>query len=202
MQTPFRWCLVGDISGGGDATGVYMPMDTAISRAMARKESLEKEIESRQAELQDIDMFVTLYQRFAGPEETLVTVTMPIQAEIRAVETDIAAASQPEIRTVMRRGISQEEFNEVAPQLLKEHGKPARRGEFLRLFHARNIPIGGVNEMLNFGTKVWKAREVLINLPGEGYWPRDLPYEPAGYDPTDPFVNDAIDGVESDEQST
>jgi hypothetical protein len=159
-----------------------MAMDTALMRALARKETLENEIADRQAELREIDTFVTLYQRFAGAEETLVTSTMPIQIETSMGESR-AAESQPDIGSAKPRGISQDEFNQVAPQILLEHGKPARRGEFLQLFHDRNIPIGGTNEMLNFGTKIWKAREFLINLPKVGYWPKDRPYPPADYEP-------------------
>jgi len=170
----------------GDGKG-FIRMDTAVTRALARKGILEKEIADRQAELREIETFVVLYQRFAGAEETgaeetLVTATTPIQTEAPMAAPN-AVETQSDTATAKPRGISQEEFNEVAPMILHVHGKPARRGEFLELFHDRNIPIGGANEMLNFGTKIWKARKVLINLPGEGYWPRDLPYPPAGYDP-------------------
>jgi hypothetical protein len=166
----------------GDGKGwMLMVMDTAVTRALSRKDTLEREIADRQAELREIDTFMVLYQRFAGAEETLVTATMPIHIET-SMEASRATESQPDIEPTKPKGISQGEFNKVAPQILLEHGKPARRGEFLKLFHDRNISIGGTNEMLNFGTKIWKAREFLINLPKEGYWPKDLPYPPANYE--------------------
>jgi hypothetical protein len=172
----------------GDGKGcVLMAMDSALMRALARREILENEIADRQAEMREIDTFVTLYQRFARAEETLVTSVIPMHTETSMGESS-AAESRPTIESAKPRGISQDEFNQVAPKILLEHGKPARRGEFLKLFHDRNIVIGGANEMLNFGTKIWKAREFLVNLPKEGYWPKDVPYPPTNYEPGNLFA--------------
>jgi hypothetical protein len=44
---------------------------------------------------------------------------------------------------------------------------------------------------------MWRAREEFVNLKPHGYWPRDVAYAPAGYDPGQGENADPDEGVDS-----
>lgn len=57
------------------------------------------------------------------------------------------------------------------------------RGQIIKKFRSSGLRMGGTNELKNFGAKIWKARLVFINIPGEGYWLRDVPRSTVDYKP-------------------
>jgi hypothetical protein len=173
-------------------------MDTPISRARARKEVLEREIEFhqrnlevhqrevdvRQAEIREVDTFIAQYQRFSGEGESLVN------ADIKAPQSDRPNSARPHARAADNNSpISQEQFEANARQILIENERPMKRGQLVRKFHSHGFRVGGadvIKEIRNFGVKIWKARDKFVNIPGEGYWPKDVSCPAVGYKPGDP----------------
>lgn len=89
-------------------------------------------------------------------------------------------------------GIPQGDFAALARELLLEIGHPVNGPALLQKFHEKGRRIGGADEMRNLTTKVWRARDKIIKIPGAGYWPVDVPCPAVSYVPA---TNDA-DGDE------
>jgi hypothetical protein len=160
-----------------------MPVDAAVSRALARKEALLRDIERSQTELRDIETFLALYARFAGTGtntadvdervgETRTNSEPPPPDDAEAGDTNAPGAAG---------NVSQAQFEVDARTLLIENGRPMQRGQFIKSFHAHGLRVGGSDEAKNFGTKIWKARAKFINISSEGYWPRDIDCPAVGY---------------------
>lgn len=79
--------------------------------------------------------------------------------------------------------MTQDEFTELARTILIENGRPMTRGQLLLAFKERGRHIGGVDEQKNLGTKIWRARDRIVNVPGAGYWPREIPCGAVSYHP-------------------
>jgi hypothetical protein len=158
-----------------------MAQDSALSRALARQETLRHEIEERQEEVREIDTFISLYRRFADdspPNRAQASEPAPEAAvdEDQSVDNDTQ-------RSTKRSGLTQREFERISRELLLARGRPAQRRALLALFRERDIVVGGADELKNIGTKIWMARAVLTNIRGEGYWPVDVPCPDVGYIP-------------------
>jgi hypothetical protein len=144
-----------------------MPTDTTVARALARKEAIEREIESLQVEVRDIDTFVALYPRFADESDSN-------REEATSEESSSEEHASPKYDHTGNGMITQEQFETDIRKLLIENGRPMKRGQLINGLHSRGLRVGGTDELKNFGTKIWKARYRFINIKREGYWPRDI----------------------------
>jgi hypothetical protein len=157
-------------------------MDTAVARAVARKEAIgndiercRADIERLQTEMRDIDTFLALYARFAEADEDNAS---------QATETSTPSHNgQAEDASFPAGNVSQEQFEIDARRLLIENGRPMKRGQLIRSFRSHGLRVGGTNEAKSFGAKIWRARDRFINISGEGYWPRDVDCPAVGYQP-------------------
>jgi hypothetical protein len=175
-----------------------MPTDTAVTRALARKEVLEREIEfhqreaeshqreadSRQVEMREVETFLTQYARFSGESELRADADVKRGAHVKSDEAN-TSAKQRTTRPSSDGPISQEQFEADARRILVENGRPMKRGQLIKSFHSRGLRVGGADESKNFGAKIWKARNIFINIPSEGYWPRDVACPVVDYEPSD-----------------
>jgi len=169
-------------------------MDTPLSRAHARKEVLEREIEYhqrnveahqrevdvRQYEMREVDTFIAQYPRFSGENQQRV------DADANTSKHDTSDSTSP---SAENGPISQEQFEADARRILMENGRPMKRGQLVKKFRSSGLRVGGadeIKEMRNFGVKIWKAKDRFVNIPGEGYWPRDIACPPVDYHPGDP----------------
>ena len=175
-----------------------MPIDTPISRARARKEVLEREIEFhqrnveshqreveiRQTEMHAVEIFLTEYVRFSGDGKG------ELHADAEIKKDDSANTETPKAEDSASNGaISQKQFEANARRILIENGRPMKRGQLVRKFRTLGLRVGGaddIKEIRNFGVKIWKAKERFVNIPGEGYWPRNVACPPVDYQPGDP----------------
>jgi hypothetical protein len=176
-----------------------MPMDTPISRARARREVLEREIEFhqrnvethqrevdiRQAEMREVETFITQYARFSGESE------LHVDADIKTPDPEKLDAALPRAddSTDSSGPVSQEQFESDTRRILIENGRPMKRGLLVKRFHSHGLRVGGsdeAKEIKNFGVKIWKAKEKFVNIPGEGYWPKDVACPAVDYQPGDP----------------
>lgn len=146
----------------------------AHANALKRKQKLE-------IELKEIEDFLRLYDRFAGTkEEQGGTKETPEQASESVTEP----ATREKIRSAPRSVIKRN-----ARKILIENQVPMTRGALLEALTQRGIAIGGADRSKLLGTVMWRMRDEFINIPGYGYWPKNMTcpkidYDPISYDPT------------------
>jgi hypothetical protein len=169
--------------------------DQAVQRAQMRRRELEKE-------LQEIDTFLALYQRFAGdvvqadPETDISADRLDrpdIQQNSAIVTPSVTSSlSTPEVQSAQERpqsagrrpiGMSQEEFNSFIREILLEAGRPLDQPAILDRVHAKGRHVGGKDELSNTKTKLWRAKDVITKIPGAGFWPADVPCPAVNYTP-------------------
>ena len=72
-------------------------------------------------------------------------------------------------------GMPQKEFTIFIRNILRNAGSPLNSRQILGLMKQLKAPIGGVDELRNLTTKLWRARAEIVRLDNRTYWPRDLP---------------------------
>lgn len=126
------------------------------------------------AELARLDGFLATYEELASSQSEAATAsTDPTGLAELAAPTDEAAPA---------KGVPQAEIERVAARILLEHGTPLKRQALFEKVKSIGTMIGGQDELANFGTKISRSSK-FVNLPKLGYWPKDKPYEAAGYRP-------------------
>lgn len=164
-------------------------MDSALFNALKRQSELRDE-------LNEIDRFIRLYNKFksAGSPQQSLKLDEPEpehdaeQKESIAVSSGDMESAKPQNNsfTPPPRGYTKEMLKPHLRDVIKDANKPLSRSQLLRALDARRIPVGGSNRPKNMGTIMWRLSDDFVNLDGFGYWPREEPYAPAGYDPSAP----------------
>lgn len=161
-------------------------MDSALSNALRSRDKLLKRLAEIQRQLETVDHFLSLYERFnTSPQFELPDMDKPLveTVEQKGVEQieDVAEVPATPLR---KRGMSREALRPHIREALKQAGKPLTRGQLLRAMDQREIPVGGATDRSkNMGTIMWRLKDEFVNLDGFGYWPISEPYQPAGYSP-------------------
>ena len=163
-------------------------MDTAVFNAHKRREELR-------AELEEIDRFLRLYDKFkrasTGAQGALELRGVNVeQAEEQS--TSKATDAGGEVVSDTPRGWTREQLRPKLREIIYEANRPLTRSGLLKALDERGIPIGGTNRSKNMGTIMWRLSDDFVSLEGFGYWLRDRPYPPAGYDPADQNSPEAI----------
>jgi hypothetical protein len=173
-------------------------MDPVIQNAIRRRSDLR-------SELRDVERFLELYQQFkapSDPRQATLDVREPVEDSEEQTESTATAfppfngpGVTPEPAEAVP-GLSREELRPHIRETIIEAGKPLTRGQILRRLDAKDVRVGGkADRSKNMGTILWRLRDDFVNLTGYGYWPRDLAYVEAGYDPEDLNSPEAIDYV-------
>jgi hypothetical protein len=63
---------------------------------------------------------------------------------------------------------------DAAKRIILAERRPMKRGELVKRLEARGFTIVGGDKHKVFGTNVWRSKK-FIHVPGEGYWPDDVP---------------------------
>lgn len=145
--------------------------DAAVRRAIQRRQELEEEI-------RQIDLFLSLYERFSGQPVAHRNV---LGSEAQEAGESGEASMLDD--TGVGSGMTQKDFVDLARELLLEIGRPVNGPGLLRKFHEKGRRIGGADEMKNLTTKVWRAKDAIIKIPGAGYWPVDVACPAVSYVP-------------------
>lgn len=151
--------------------------DLAIQNAVAaRDEGLEKIAEAEalikewRAKVARAERFIADWQEFSGQ-------VAPTAPALPAVESSggntTSKASNPK----------KEEVAEAALEILSERGVPLSRDDLLLALSAKGIHIHGKDPLVVLQTMLWRMKERIVHLKGFGYWPKDVAYAPAAYDP-------------------
>jgi hypothetical protein len=171
-------------------------MDPVIQNAIRRRSELRNE-------LRDIERFLELYQQFKAPKEPRqMTMEVP-QPDVDSVEQekntapDLAVVSAAEAEPGTELGdarLTREALKPHIHAVIMEAGRPLTRGQILLKLDTRDVRVGGkYDRSKNMGTILWRLRDDFVNLAGRGYWPRNLAFPEAGYDPDDQNSPEAID---------
>jgi hypothetical protein len=141
----------------------YDPINSAASRL----DEIREELARLQAEAREIEAALTVMRRFAA---------VPGRAIIGSTDTQSATE-----RGLPISRMGQAKFTTLAKKAIEETGKPMTRTQLLRWFEKNGTPVPGVDANRNAGTKLWRARHVLVNIRGAGYWLRDRDWPAAGW---------------------
>ncbi|MEC9344950.1 MAG: hypothetical protein VYB54_01910 [Pseudomonadota bacterium] len=165
-------------------------MDDVLRNALKRQKQLE-------AELLEIKVFVKMYQRFSGTEPDQVGDEPSVGDTIDVHSTGEFERSAPYYRlpyagTRSVRNPTRDDVRRMAREFMLERGEPMARGQLVDVFAEAGWPISGSDPARNMGTIMWRLRDDFVNIDGHGYWPRDVPLERVGYDPSDPNSPEAI----------
>ncbi|MBZ9822368.1 hypothetical protein [Mesorhizobium sp. CA4] len=139
----------------------------AFERAQRRREEIRKELE-------EIDLFLRLHQKFSGgtvPEQDIVA-TSP-DGTMTVLEAKTAPAPT--------RNLSKHKMAKQVMQFMYDRKYPMTRTDIVEALELKGIPVAGVDKARAIGTIMWRLRDRFVNLPGYGYWPIDQNFEPAGY---------------------
>jgi hypothetical protein len=72
------------------------------------------------------------------------------------------------------RGIvSPSEIASLAKSILRETGRPMKRGDLLAELERREVPLAGADKNKNLGTILWRHRNEFVHIEKLGYWPKD-----------------------------
>ncbi|MBV1707525.1 MAG: hypothetical protein KGQ37_09990 [Hyphomicrobiales bacterium] len=81
------------------------------------------------------------------------------------------------------RGIvSPAEIAGLVKTILREEGRPMKRGQLVAALERQNIPLAGNDKNKNLGTILWRHKNEFVHLERLGYWLADMPL-PGIYEP-------------------
>jgi hypothetical protein len=155
-----------------------MHMSIAVQRALQRKSDLEKE-------LQEIETFLSLYQRYGGGDETSIRTAAldgdakaaPARAGVKTLSRKVKARRRP------ANAAGRKSFVENCVDLLVQKGHPMTGRELWTMFNESGLKAGKRNDLNNFAVKLSQARGRFVNIKGAGYWPASVPCPAVGYEP-------------------
>jgi hypothetical protein len=177
-------------------------IDRMISDAQLMRDGLRRNIEDWTKKVQQIhDGIETAKGRLTQLDVLLENLkSFKSTKGIEVLEQILAANPLPSesnpayfarLESEHRQPLPPEEVAETARRILKEVGHPLKRGQLVKEFAARHIPLAGKDKNKNLGTILWRHGNMFVSLDGLGYWPKDVPlkgvYTPEGAEEADLF---------------
>ena len=161
-------------------TAVGGMTDTAIKKALARRETLthtldtyEQRVKTARSELEEVNRFISAWMDFASDDEK-----REVGAEMQAV----IAASQKQPANPPKEKVA----SEVAG-IIRNQRRPLSRTELYHALEHQGVHIHGKNPEMVLSTMLWRSQDKIVRLVPHGYWVADEAYPPAGYDPHKPY---------------
>jgi hypothetical protein len=124
-----------------------------IKRAIDRRDSLRREVDGLQAEIQELDEFIGLYER--------------VSKRLGGSEPPTAIASG--IEAALNKPTPQRQLHEMVFQILESEKRALTTSALHDKLVERGAIIGGQNPVGNLGAKLSYA-EGLMNIKGTGWW--------------------------------
>lgn len=177
---PEMWHLgliTGTVSGCAAWDNETMLGEKAYQNALRRRSELRQELER-------IETFLALCEEYANLPGRPVAFAGEADAPKLSLEGDLTvtrSASAPEEKT--QEAIAGMALVPYIRRTILDVGRPLSRGEVVNALAERAIQVGGQDPATNVGTIMWRAKADFVNLKPHGYWPRDVAYAPAGYEP-------------------
>lgn len=162
-------------------------------------DKLNQRLEEARKRLATVDNFIAEWHRF---DEFSAAVSSDTKADTpadssypQAVDTRVTERSNggvvlrtltdaSEIEAASRKNPSRTAVGAVAKDIITDVKRPVPREELFALLGARGVTIHGKDPQMVLSTMMWRMQDQFVRLPGHGYWLRDLPWGPAGYEPT------------------
>ena len=167
-------------------------IDPILQRAYERMEELEQEI----IKLKD---FIGTYRSLAnalklesantkGTNVDRSTGGISLVDRLRAEEAGGAEEPDeaPPKRVRVRDNPKPSDVVAATVEILRRNAIPMSRRDIWHVLKGRGLEVRGADPVKALGTMLWRSgKDQLVQLEGRGYWPKDKPYEAAGYYPED-----------------
>ena len=160
-----------------------------------RKAELRREREKVDAELQEVEKFLALYEAFSASE----------QEPLPNFRAESPREKAKDVRS--RTNSSKEEVAEAARVVIASRARPVMRADLYQELVNMGLKIDGKDPEMVLSTMLWRQKDKVVRLKGRGgYWLPERPWEPAGYEPTEEalrqyerreFVSKAVATVEA-----
>ena len=162
-------------------------IEKVLENAERKRDSLAAEINSLAQRMEELkrditilDDWISRWHEFAGKDETAAGA--PESHEL----------APPAARSARTKGNpSKEEVAAKVKELILERGLPIARNDLFEALKSLGIIIRGADPKVVLGTMLWRTDDI-IRLRGHGYWLKIRPFEPAGYNPKRPPVEDTM----------
>jgi len=153
--------------------------DQILLRALATRDRLRRE-------LQDVEIFLTLYPRFSGIKSADRQQDQEDYANESVSAENSAENLKEEVAT--NPGMRQTELIPFVRKILLENGRPILPYDLVGAIKERGRHIGGSDEMNNLKSKLWRAKKEIIMISGAGYWPIDVACPTVSYEAPETLV--------------
>lgn len=154
--------------------------ETAIKKALSRREALIRSIEileqrlsTAKTELENANRFIGAWVDFASEDEL---------KELGPALDAVSAASEKPLSNPSKEKVASE-----AASIIRHLRRPLRRTELFQALERAGVRIYGKNPEMVLSTMLWRMRKKIVRLEKYGYWVADEPFPPAGYDPHRPY---------------
>ena len=147
---------------------------TTRDECLAKIAAAEKQIAEWRAKSERAERFIEDWKVFSGEE-------LPTSQVAERVYARSEPSTSPKPRNPKK-----EEVAEAAREIIVGHGSPMTRDQLFKVLPDKGITIHGQNPPVVLQTMLWRMKDRVVHLKGHGYWPQDLPYEEANYDPARP----------------
>jgi hypothetical protein len=137
--------------------------ELAKKRLKEEIQRLSAELDRKRLELKQVDTFLQQWAKFAAPQP------------------DLMEDERGEL--VPWKNPSREAVGRAVRTILLTNGKPMLRDELFGKLQTSGTDIRGKDPKMILSTMLWRMPDRFVRLKGFGYWPREMPYPPAHYDP-------------------
>jgi uncharacterized coiled-coil DUF342 family protein len=148
--------------------------DIAIKNAVERHDSLAKQINELNQQLEDarrelakVAQFISLWKEFSGEAVEAPSIA-PIRNRIRIIRKVGEAVEKPV-------NPSKERIGEVLEAFLKKLQRPASRRELQAHLREVGIHLQGTDPDMVLSTMLWRMQGKFKRHPPHGYWLTDVP---------------------------
>jgi hypothetical protein len=157
--------------------------DKAYDNATSRRDDLAKEINNTQqrlealrSELRAVDTFLDQWRKFAG-------ITFALAANDATDTASFVIANSAPYAPRARKNSKKEEVAKAAYEIISVQGRPLSRGELFKKLIEQGLIIEGSDPEMVLSTMLWRMRNVVVRLPGTGYWTANRPSPDGKYIP-------------------
>lgn len=151
--------------------------DTAVENAASIRDDVTAKIAAAEAKIKEWKATLARAERFIADWEEFSGLQAPAAPAVEPAPVAAKAASPKSLNP------KKEAVAERAREILLAHGTPMSRDDLFAAITRAGVVIHGSNPPVVLQTMMWRMGERIAHIKGFGYWPKDVEYEPAGYDP-------------------
>jgi len=140
-----------------------------ISRKKAQIMDAEALISRFEGEIAELDNWIAMWHRITGTPQ----MSTAERIEIEASTVKPKRPKNPDRTVVVDKAL----------EIIRSAGKPLSRRMLFDELASEGIEIHGKDPEMVLSTMLWREPEKIVRLPRHGYWPKELPFEDAGYEP-------------------